>query len=53
MGIIFLTVFPVNVMPQERAKYLGFLEDFCQGLFGFTVAKEDVTEKEISGKLKF
>ena len=39
-------------MQLERAKYLRLLEDSRQGLVGFTVAKEEVTEKEISGKSK-
>ena len=51
-GNIFLAVFPDGFMPRERAEYLGYLEDYHQGLVGFTAVKEDVTEKEISIKLE-
>ena len=44
--------FPISFMERKRAMYLEYLKDCHQGFVWFTAVKEDVTEKEISGKLE-
>ena len=44
-------LFPTVSMPWEKALYMEYLDDFCQGIVVFKAAKEDAARKVITIKL--